>query len=248
MITVETLGSSSHGNAYRLYSGGRSILVECGLPWKEIRRGLNFETTNLDGCLVSHFHKDHALSLRDLLRSGIAVYSSTQTLEYAGSMGHHLAVPVSHSLSSWKIGDTWRVRAFDTVHDAEGSLGFEICDDTGDTLIFITDTAYCKYRFPGINTLMIEANFSEKILDANVDSGRLDTTRAKRVRENHMAIERVLDFCRQQDLSKCRQIHLLHLSDNNSDAELFKRLVQEATAIPVVVEPGKNRKCCEKLE
>lgn len=235
-ITIDTLGSSSKGNAYKLSSGGRSLLLECGLPWKEIRQKLNFETTDLDGCLVSHFHGDHARSLRDLLKAGIPVYASPDTLEYAGRMDHHRAVPVNHSLSSWDIGDIWRVRAFDTVHDAEGSLGFEICDDTGDKLVFLTDTAYCKYRFFGINVLMIEANYSEGILAANVAAGRIDPARAKRVRENHMSAERVVDFCKAQDLSKCRQIHLIHLSDGNSDTVLFKRMVQEATGIPVRVE------------
>lgn len=236
MITIETLGSSSAGNCYRLRSGGRSLLLECGLPWKEIRRGLNFETTNLDGCLCSHFHNDHARSLRDLLKNGVNVYASPETFEHAGRANHHRSVQIGHSLMPWSIGETWRVRAFEVVHDAEGALGFEVCDDTGDTLVFLTDTAYCKYRFHRINVLMIEANYSETILAANVESGCIEPARAKRVRENHMSIGRVLDFIKANDMSKCRAIHLLHGSDGNSDSELFKRLVQEATGIPTFVE------------
>ena len=242
MITIETLGSSSRGNCYRLISGGRSILLECGLPWKDIRRGLNFETTNLDGCLVSHFHNDHARSLRDLLKAGVHVYASHDTFGHFELLDideipkHHRAIAINHSLMPWSIGDNWRVRAFDVVHDADGALGFEVCDDTGDSLVFLTDTAYCKYRFHRINVLMIEANYSESILAANVEAGRIDLARAKRVRENHMSIERVIDFFLAQDLSRCRQIHLLHLSDGNSNADLFKTMVQEATGIPVSVE------------
>ena len=236
MITIKTLGSSSRGNCYRLLSGGRSLLLECGLPWKDIRRGLNFETTNLDGCLVSHHHGDHARSIRDLLKHGINVYSSPETLEHAGRSDHHRAYPVNHSLLGWDIGETWTVRGFDTVHDAEGSLGFEVYDDTGDKLVFLTDTAYCKYTFIGIKVLMIEANYMESILAANVESGCVAQSRAKRIRENHMSIGRVLDFIKANDMSKCRAIHLLHLSDGNSNADLFKRMVQEATGIPTFVE------------
>lgn len=235
-MQIQTLGSSSKGNCYRLLSGGRSLLLECGLPWKEIRRKLNFETSKLDGCLVSHYHGDHARCLSDLLKNGINVFASPETLEYFAASDHHRAFPLNHSLLHWDIGEAWRVRGFDTVHDAEGSLGFEICDDNGDSLVFLTDTAYCKYLFRNINVLMIEANYSEAILAANVEAGHIDQSRAKRVRENHMSIERVIDFCKQQDMSRCRQIHLLHLSDGNSDAELFKRMVQEATGIPVSVE------------
>lgn len=239
MITVETLGSSSAGNCYRLLSGGRSLLLECGLPWREIRRKLNFETTNLDGCLVSHFHGDHARSLRDLLKSGISVYASPETLEHSGRVDHHRAVPVNHSLMSWsvgEVGESWKVRAFDTVHDAEGSLGFEVCDDAGDKLVFLTDTAYCKYRFSGVNVLMIEANYSESILAANVEAGKIEPARAKRVRENHMSIARVLDFLKANDLSRCRAIHLIHGSDGSSDSAVFKKMVQESTGIPTFVE------------
>lgn len=242
MITIETLGSSSAGNCYRLLSGGRSMLLECGLPWREIRQKLNFETTNIDGCLISHFHNDHARSLRDLLKAGVPVYASHDTFGHFGLLDiddttkHHRAIAINHSLLPWNIGDHWRVRAFDTVHDAEGSLGFEVCDDTGDSLLFLTDTAYCKYRFHSINVLMIEANYSESILDENVEAGKIDPSRAKRVRENHMSIGRVLDFIKANDMSKCRAIHLIHLSDGNSDAELFKRMVQEVTGIPTYIE------------
>lgn len=83
---------------------------------------------------------------------------------------------------------------------------------------------------------MIEANYSETILAANVDAGRIEPARAKRVRQNHMSIGRVLDFIKANDMSKCRAIHLLHLSDGNSNADLFKRMVQEATGIPTFVE------------
>jgi phosphoribosyl 1,2-cyclic phosphodiesterase len=236
MITVETLGSSSKGNCYRLLSGGRSLLLECGLPWKEIRCKLNFETTKLDGCLCTHYHKDHSRSLCDVLNSGVPVYASRETFDELSASNHHRAHKLTTSLLSTDIGEEWRVVAFDTVHDTPGSLGFQITTEDRDNLVFITDTAYCKYRFNQINVLMIEANFSDAILRRNIDAGLIDTSRAKRVRENHMSIERVVDFLNANDLHRCRAIHLLHLSDGNSDAVLFKRMVQEATGIPTFVE------------
>ena len=38
------------------------------------------------------------------------------------------------------------------------------------------------------------------------------------------------------DLTKCQDIRLLHLSDENSDAAMFKQAVQAATGKYVVVE------------
>jgi phosphoribosyl 1,2-cyclic phosphodiesterase len=235
MITIETLGSSSAGNCYRLLSGGRSLLLECGLPWRAIRRELNFETTDLDGCLVSHEHGDHSRAIHDLTNAGIDVYASHGTLEAVGLSGHHRANVICHAVNH-VIANGWIVVPFHLVHDAAEPMGFLISNGES-SMVFITDTAYCKYRMPRpMDIIMIEANYSEAILAANVDAGRIDPARAKRVRENHLSIERVLDFLKANDTSKCRQIHLLHLSDGNSDADLFKRMVQEATGTPVYVE------------
>jgi hypothetical protein len=54
----------------------------------------------------------------------------------------------------------------------------------------------------------------------------------------HMSLEQCVEFFRVQDLSKCREIHLLHLSAENSDEELFKKTIQEVTGKPVWVAPA----------
>jgi|AntDeeMinimDraft_5_1070356.scaffolds.fasta_scaffold16527_4 phosphoribosyl 1,2-cyclic phosphodiesterase len=43
------------------------------------------------------------------------------------------------------------------------------------------------------------------------------------------------DFLRANDLSRVKEIHLLHLSDRNSNAERFKREIQEISGKPVYV-------------
>ena len=50
-----------------------------------------------------------------------------------------------------------------------------------------------------------------------------------------MSIETLLDLLRSNDMSKVRQIYLLHLSDNNSDAEAFKRQVRQETGAEVYI-------------
>lgn len=238
MITIKTLGSSSAGNAYRLFSGGRALLLECGLPWKKIKQGLNFEMSDLDGCLVSHAHGDHCKAAGDLMKAGINLYATKEAFADMGVKSHfHRFVPIVQN-RMFRIGGFWRVIPFVTQHDAPGSVGFVISNQSSaDTTLFLTDTAYCRYNFPDrFTAIMIEANFSETILQHNVDAGLIDAARAKRVRENHMSIGRVLDFLKANDLSRCRAIHLIHLSDGNSNAEIFKRMVQEATGIPTFVE------------
>ena len=235
MITVETLGSSSRGNCYRLLSGGRSLLLECGLPWTQIRRALNFKTTDLDGCLVSHHHKDHSRAAVDVLKAGIDLYATQPAFDAIEIPGpHHRFHPLTYRLTI-NIGP-WLVMAFEAVHDAPGSAGFWITDADGDKLVFLTDSAFSYYTFPGTSIYMIEANFSETILQRNVEAGLIDAARARRVRENHMSIERVLEMLASNDLSRCRQIMLLHGSDGNSDSAQFKTMVEEAAGIPATIE------------
>ena len=237
MITVEVLGSSSKGNCYRLLSGGRSLLLECGLPWKEIRKGLNFQTTALDGCLITHHHKDHARSAADVMRAGVDLYATGAAFEAMAIPGgpHHRFKPLiyRHTVT---VGEWWRVMAFEAHHDAPGTAGFWIEDKDGDKLVFLTDSAFSYYTFPGTGVYMVEANFSEKILQRNVDDGLIDAYLARRVAENHMSIERVVVMFTEADLSQCRHIHLLHGSDGNSNSALFKKIVEETTGVPVTVE------------
>ena len=168
MITVETLGSSSRGNCYRLLSGGRSLLLECGLPWAQIRRALNFKTADLDGCLVSHHHKDHSRAAADVLKAGVDLYATQAAFDAMEIPGpQHRFHPLTYRLTI-NIGP-WRVMAFEAVHDAPGTVGFWITDQDGDKLVFLTDSAFAYYTFPGTNVFMVEANFSEQILQRNVE-------------------------------------------------------------------------------
>lgn len=177
---------------------------------------------------------DHSKSAKDLAKMGVDIYASKGTLEEVGLSGHHRANVVCHAVNH-SVGRDWWIAPFNLVHDSAEPMGFLI-SSKGDTVTFITDTAYCEYVLPSCNILMIEANYMESILAANVESGCVAQSRARRIRENHMSIGRVLDFIKANDMSKCRTIHLLHLSDGNSNADLFKRLVQEATGIPTFVE------------
>ena len=178
---------------------------------------------------------DHAKSAREVAKMGVPIFATKQTIESVGLVGHHSAREILVRMT-FSVG-SFSVMPFEAVHDAPGTVGFWIEDMTdGDKLVFLTDSAFAYYTFPGTNIYMVEANFSEQILQRNVEAGLIDAARARRVRENHMSIERVVEMLRVNDLSNCRAIHLLHGSDGNSDAIQFKRMVEEATGIPTTVE------------
>ena len=54
---VRCIGSGSTGNSYALYDNSRKILLlDLGLPEKEIVRALDFNVIDIVGAIVSHEH------------------------------------------------------------------------------------------------------------------------------------------------------------------------------------------------
>lgn len=174
---------------------------------------------------------DHAKSVKELIQSSVDVFMGQETADSINVSGNR--VNILYPFKKNTIGP-FSVTPFECRHDVP-CLGYQISDGQ-DTLVFATDTGYCRYTFPGITILMIEANFSEKILWENCDKGLLDRKRANRVFSNHMSIERVVEMLKANDLSKLREVRLLHLSDSNSDEAMFKRMIQEVAGVPVIVE------------
>ena len=109
---------------------------------------------------------------------------------------------------------TLTVMPFSTFHDAQEPLGFVIQSQVDwDVFAFATDTVNLPYNFPGVNILAVEANFQQDILDR---SQRMPEKTKHRVSNTHMEIDVLCDYLMSLDLSQCREIHLLHLSDATS--------------------------------
>lgn len=232
MIEITSLASGSKGNCYRITDGKTPLLLECGIPFRDIQRGLNFRVSEIAGCLVSHEHGDHVKSVKDILKAGIDVYASQGTIEAINITNHRLKAVTAKQ--SFQIG-TWMVMPFDVQHDVSEPMGYLLANKSGEKLLFATDTYYIRYRFPGLTHIMVEANFSQEILNENIASGRVPTVMKKRLMKSHFSLENVKDFLKANDLSKLQEIWLLHLSDNNSDEQLFKKEIAEVTGKLVII-------------
>jgi phosphoribosyl 1,2-cyclic phosphodiesterase len=206
-------------------------MLECGIPYKQIQRHLDFKLSDISGVVISHEHKDHGKAAKDILRAGVEVYTSEGTASALGLSGHRLhRIKARHQ---FKVG-TWTILPFDTQHDAKDPLGFLLASGS-EKLLFATDTYYIRYRFNGLTHLMIECNHSADILQANVASGAVPQALKNRLIQSHFSLDNVKEFLRSNDLSRVREIHLLHLSDGNSDAVRFKREIQALTGKMVFI-------------
>lgn len=238
MIEFKVISSSSKGNCYHVTDGHTPLLLECGIPFKKIQQALGFQVLGLAGCLVSHEHGDHARAVKDMMKAGVDCYMSIGTMA-AVLCARPNNNPVPHcakavtAMNTFNVG-TWTVLPFDTVHDAAEPLGFLLASGN-EKLLFATDTAYLKYKFKGLSIIAVECNHQLDILNRNVESGAVPWSVKNRVMTSHFELDNVLDCLAANDLTAVREIHLLHLSDGNSDADNMKRAVQAATGKPTYV-------------
>ena len=218
--------SSSAGNLYTVESGGEVLMLECGVPIKRIREALKFRLQDVCGCLVSHSHGDHSKAVLDVQKAGVDCFMSADTAQAVGANGHRTMI--IEPLRQFKVSK-FTVLPFETEHDCAGSLGFLISDGTS-KLMFATDTFYVRYKFKDISIFAVECNYAKETISPD-----LDPAVKRRLMRSHFSLENVITFLLANDLTRCREIHLLHLSDGNSDAELFRRRVQQASGKPVYV-------------
>ena len=218
-MEFKAYASSSAGNAYSVSDGETMLLLECGLTYKKLQKAVGFELSNIAACLVTHCHADHSKCVKDLVARGIPVYMSQGTAETLEIEGVEL---IEH-LEQFQVG-SFDCISFDVFHDAKEPLGFLIKSRIdGDILVFATDTVNLRYQFPGLNLLAIEANFDPAIL---ARSERMPEKVKHRIENSHMSIDVLCDYLRGLDLSQCREVHLLHLSDSTSHEGHFVNKVR----------------------
>ena len=220
-MEIKPIASSSKGNAYLISDFQTTVLIECGIPLKELKRKTNFIVPGvIDACLVSHVHQDHSKSLKDLLNAGVRCYALKEVFEAKEINNHHRAKRLKH-LKQIDIG------TFKMNHDVP-CVGFLIYSVvTNEKLLFATDTYMIKYAFHGLDYIMIEANYDIELVE--------EDAQRKRLIQSHMSIDTTIQYLKSIDLSKVKRIYLMHLSSRHSNEEDFKRRVQAATGKVVEV-------------
>lgn len=236
-MNIEILASGSKGNCYKISNGNTSILIDAGISIKDIRKRLGFNLSNIDGVLISHEHGDHSKAVKDLVRMGQDVYLTYGTKNaLALSPGMVNVFDKQENMYFRETIGDFIIQPFELVHDAVEPVGFIVFDNVSrESLVFITDTAYCKYKFTDFNYLMIEINHIKNIIDQYVLEDNLNLQLRNRIVENHMSLDTALGFLKACDLSNCKKIYIMHLSDSNSDEEFIKKEVQKHTGIPVEI-------------
>lgn len=228
-MRLRVIGTGSAGNAYLLETdGGNTLLLDAGVSLRDITAALE-KPSSLQACLVTHEHMDHAKAAGKLLERGVPVLMSKGTGKALGNaLGSTAFVSVSAN-QAYRIGDVFTILPFAAEHDAAEPLGYLIRDDqTGEMLLYATDTYYLRNTFPPVHYWLIECNYCTETLDAQFTAGTLPLAMRGRLIHSHMSLNRLLDVFRANDLRRARKIILCHLSDQRSDE---KRMVEEVRAL-----------------
>lgn len=241
-MKIEILGTGSSGNCYKVEIGKATLLLECGLPFKVIQKKLNFKVSEIDACLVTHEHMDHAKAVKDLMKAGVNCYMTKGTAEALKVKGHRLNIFRKDDKGQgycWKFFSDIQILPFEAVHDVKEPVSYYIRTSSKtektESLVFVTDTAYMKYKIPACDVLMIECNYVKSVLDKKDKQGEINVSLRNRIVKNHMSLETLVEALKATDLSRLKKIYVLHLSDLNSDEELIKRTIQETTGLEVVM-------------
>lgn len=227
-MKLSVLGSNSFGNCYILETDSEALVIEAGCKMSEVKKALNWRISKVSGTIVTHCHNDHSAYVKDFLSAGIRVLAHKSVFEAKGITSRSFRKDIEPN-KGYIVGG-FKIIAFEVCHDVP-CLGFIIEHEEMGKLLFITDTMMVEYVFPPMNHILIEANYADDILDRRIESGAVPSSMRPRLLASHMEIETTKGILKANDLSECRNIILIHISDGNADEERFVREVMQATGL-----------------
>lgn len=237
-MKLHCLGSSSKGNSYLLQGKNDSLVIDAGINIIELKKALNFDLSKVSGCIADHFHGDHIKYFKDYLKAGINVHIEKQSIPYLKGFESQ-RIKIFEEMKDFQVG-SFKIKAFPVIHDIP-TVGFLIEQPEMGRMVFITDTKFLNFHFPGMNHIVVEANYSIDIMNERLISGSIDGYLRNRIMESHLEFGVTKEFLLANDLRKVRTITLTHLSDSNSDADRFQRETEEITGKPVfIADAGKT--------
>lgn len=231
-MKLKCISTGSSGNCYTLTSNsGETLILDCGIPIKEIKKGLNWNVRNVVGCIVSHAHSDHSKSVKNLSDMGIPVFAPYR------------------SLKPMIIGDyRLKIQAFDlttvdgrwTHTNADGSecpcYGFLITHPEMGKMLYITDTELIKWKFKDINHILLGVNYDKDLVNKDNDP------KTRHVFRGHLSIDTACDFVKANYSDSLQNVIMCHLSSENADRDSFIEKMKKVACVANVdvAEPGKE--------
>lgn len=232
MMKLKCIATGSTGNCYTLTSnGGETLILDCGIPIKEIKKGLNWNVKDVVGAICTHSHQDHSKSVKGLNNMGIPVCTPYKKLLMSQFLSNSYFTVRTFDLTT--VDGRW------THTDANGEpcpiFGFLITHPEMGRMLYITDCELIKWRFKDINHILLGVNYDRDLVDT-------DNPKANHVFRGHLSIDTACDFVKANDSDSLQNVIMCHLSSENADRDSFIEKMKNAVngANVDVAEQGKS--------
>lgn len=170
---------------------------------------------------------DHSKSIPNALKNYIPVYSCKEVVEKFNG------VKLLKPKTKYKIG-SFTVMPLPVEHNVENYAYLIEHEEIG-KLVFCTDAISFNYKINDVNHLLIEANYSDELIIDHL----CENQDIRSNNQYHMEISDTIKCINNNYNCYLNNIVIIHLSDGQSDEELFKNMIFEETGIrPVVAEKG----------
>lgn len=200
-MKVQIINSGSDGNAYLITDkNNNQLLIECGVKIKTLL--LNCDFNSLEGCIISHEHKDHNLSKESLEKYGINVLSD-------------------FVIGKWERTNSFKILPMRSEHNIKcfSFIIYSIAENK--KILFATDTKRLDPQTPDIDydLALLECNYFEKYMNQ-----LLSTDDNNVGYKNHMSAENLFKWLNSRH-NKPKTLCLIHLSNSGhlGDLDLNKR-------------------------
>lgn len=243
MVKLLCAGSGSSGNSYAIETdNGEILLIECGVRWKKTLKMIDFMTSKVVGCLVTHQHKDHVLEFKTLLENGIQVYTNDSNADYfeivtgEKMIGRPERIPFqcgSFTVTPFSLPHTTKDIETGKIISCP-NYGYMIQQEEIGTLLYMTDLEYCPYSFKSMrpNHLVIECNYIDDLVDHE------QSNYVHRLK-GHCSMETCKGIIKANMTLSLNTVTLIHLSNVATDEERILREVREIVGDKVKVNIAK---------
>ena len=197
MLTLKCIGTGSSGNMYLLDCDGNKLLIELGMPYKNLLLNIS-DINSLVGCTTTHDHIDHInkKTYDDLKKVGVKIITPTNT-----KIGKR-----------YKFGD-FEIVPLPAIHNVECRA--YLIRVGGDTVLFATDTRQLpKVNNVKIDYFIIEVNYIEAIRESVILSDNdINALHLNGIYQNHHSLESAVEYFENLPY-KAKKIVAIHKSNS----------------------------------
>lgn len=233
-MILKCIGSGSSGNAYALIGEEEILLLECGMPLKEVKKAIDWQILKIKGCVLSHIHADHSKYIKDYLHAGISVFTNEETKE-------NISTVPGGSLWSRKEGEPFQAGGFQIIpfyvpHEDTSCFAYLIEHKEMGKLLFATDYCYLPWSFKRhkIEHFLVEANYRDDYIESDIPN-------YAHVLYGHTSFKTCMDVIEANKTDRLRNVIMCHLGHAAGPKEYLVQKMQEVTGMyvnVVCVQPG----------